>query len=283
MNANQKPATGEEKVAISASYTQSVCDYSVGFLRFKMVGKIETATPAGTDTFVKLGKVYGILTAGHVVQPMGQQEVVGLVRFPSVQPPLQNFRLNLDHTELEVDWNGKDCDAPDIAFLKIPEIDGRTLEAVGAVFYNLSLARQFTLSTPENRMSKCYAVVGIVGEWTEQNPALFKRGIKVDIGGLFGATKDLREFKENNTDLVEVEIDYAQGPKIPKSHGGVSGGALWELHVELDKLLKPVKLNKRLHGVAFRQSSDHRRITSNAATSIDAMAKRIAARWPDGG
>jgi hypothetical protein len=54
------------------------------------------------------------------------------------------------------------------------------------------------------------------------------------------------------------------GPKIPKSYGGISGGGLWELHVELDKELKPVEVNKRLHGVAFRQSDDHRRITSNA-------------------
>jgi hypothetical protein len=48
-----------------------------------------------TQTLAKLGGVYGILTAGHVLKPMGTKEVVGLVRFPSVKPPLQNFRLNL--------------------------------------------------------------------------------------------------------------------------------------------------------------------------------------------
>jgi hypothetical protein len=272
----------EIKVTIDGSYTQSVCDYNVGFLRFKRDGKIETATPAGTGTLAKLGKVYGILTAGHVLQPMGTKELVGLVRFPSVQPPLQNFRLNLDHTERIVTWNGKGCDAPDIAFLKIPEIDGRNLEAAGAVFYNLGLAREFAASKPAHRMSKCYVVVGVVGEWTEEGPALLTKGKKIDIGGLFGAAKGLREFKESNTDLVEVEIDYAAGPKIPKSYGGISGGGLWELHVELDKQLKPVQVNKRLYGVAFRQSGDHRRITSNAAPSIDVITQEIAAKWPDG-
>jgi hypothetical protein len=273
-------ANQEVRVKIDVSHTQSVCDYSVGFLRFKRNGKIETADPAGTGTFAKLGNVYGILTAGHVLQPM-DKELVGLVRFPTVQQPLQNFRLDLDHTQQIVIWNGKECDAPDIAFLKIPEIDGRNLTAVGAVFYNLGAAREFAASKPENRMSKFYAVVGVVGEWTEEGSASFTKGRKVEIAGLFGAAKNLREFKESDTDLVEVEIDHAEGPKIPKSYGGISGGALWELHVELDQQHKFVHLYKRLHGVAFRQSGDHRRITSNAAAPIDAITKRIAAEWPE--
>ena len=264
-----------QEVTIDGSYTEPVCDYSVGFLRFKRDGNVEAAEPAGTGTFVKLGKVYGILTAGHVLRTMGTQEVVGLVRFPSVQPPLQNFRLNLDHTQRIVTWDGKDGDAPDIAFLKIPEMDAKTLEAAGAVFYNLGLAREFAASKPEHRMSKCYAVVGVVGEWTEEGPALFtKKGKKVTVGGLFGAAKSLREFKEGTTDLVDVEIDHAAGPKIPKSYGGVSGGALWELHVELDKQLKPIKVNKRLHGVAFRQSSDRHHITSNGGLQLKSSRNR---------
>jgi hypothetical protein len=125
----------EVRIAIDDSFTQPVCNYSVGFLRFEQEAKKETAKPAGTGTFVKLGKVYGILTAGHVLKPIGSKEVVGLVRFPGVKPALQNFRLDLDHTERIVTWNGKECDAPDIPFLKIPELDGRNLEAAGAVFY----------------------------------------------------------------------------------------------------------------------------------------------------
>jgi hypothetical protein len=273
-------AIQEVKIKIDDSFTQPVCNYSVGFLRFKRDGKVETAVPAGTGTFAKRGKVYGILTAGHVLQPMGDNEVVGLVRFPGVQPPLQNFRLNLGHCERIITWNGKDCDAPDIAFLKIPEIDGRNLEAAGAVFYNFEVTREFAPRDPEHRMSKCYAVVGVVGEWTEEGSSSFGKGRKIVIGGLFGAAKDLREFKEDETDLTEVVIDHAEGPKIPESYGGVSGGGFWELHVELDKELKPIEVNKRLLGVAFRQSGDHKRITSNGASSIDAIAQQIAAKWP---
>lgn len=270
----------EVTITLDDSFTGSVCDYSVGFLKFTAIEKQEVAEPAGTGTFVKLGGIYGVLTAAHVVKELDPQSTVGLVRFPSVEPPIQNRRLNLQHTERVINWNGKDCEAPDLAFLKIPKIDGRELEAAGAVFYNLALPREFGPSKLGHRMSICYAVVGVVGEWTEKVPAQFNKGRKVVIGGLFGAATDLRDFKEGNTGLVEVTILH--GPRIPKSHEGVSGGALWELHVELDANLKPVvPVNKRLRGVAFRQSADRTKVTSNDTASIAAMIEQIKQKWPE--
>ena len=131
-------------------------------------------------------------------------------------------------------WNKTDGDAPDIGFLRIPELDAKDLEAKGSVFYNLGLERSFAPSKPEHRMAQAAAVVGVVAEWTEEAPGPGPKARKATVGGLFGAVKKSREFKEGTTDLVEVEIDYATGPRVPKSYGGVSGGALWDLHVELD-------------------------------------------------
>ena len=173
-------------------------------------------------------------------------------------------------------------EAPDIAFLKIPKLDAKRLEAQGSIFYNLGRERNFAPSKPNHRMSKAYAVVGVVDEWTEEGPAAQAKGKKIIVGGLFGAAKISKEFEENETDLVEVAIDYAAGPKIPKSHKGVSGSALWELHVELDEEKKVVNVNKKLHGVAFRQSGDHRLIVSNAEPSIEKLAEAIGAKWPNG-
>lgn len=277
MNAQQ-----EVTIKIDDSFTGPVCDYSVGLLKFRIEGKIEMADPAGTGTFVKIGTLYGILTAGHVLKEFGEQETVGLVRFPSITPALQNRRLNLGHTKRVVDWNSKNGDAPDIAFVSIPEVDGRALEASGAVFYNLGISRDYKISAADHRMSLCYALVGVVGEWTEEGSPEFARGRKIDIGGLFGAAKSVRSFKEESNELVEVEISYETGPKIPRSYGGVSGGALWELHVELDKESKVFKVNKKLHGVAFRQSDDNTRVTANSTSLIDAIVKnKIIPTWPE--
>jgi len=273
-------AAGEPvNIKIDESFTGPVCDYSVGFLKVAEDGQIRI--PAGTGTFVQLGKTYGIITAGHVLKEL-QKGKIGLVRFPSVEPALQNYTLDLDHTEREVLWEGKEGEGPDIAFLKIPEIDAKNLLAKGSVFYNLDKERNFSLSNRDHHMAKAHAVVGVIGEWTEVGPAMQATGKKLIVGGVFGAAKSAREFRENETDLVEIAVDHATGPKVPKSYGGVSGGALWELHVELDKEKKKVvTVNKKLHGVAFRQSEDHSLIVSNAAPSIEALKKKIAERWPD--
>lgn len=275
-------AIQEVTIKIDDSFTGPVCDYGVGFLKFSRAGNQEVAEPMGTGTFVKHGRLYGILTAGHVLAQFGENETIGLVRFPSIQPALQNRRLNLGLTKRVSDWNGNECDAPDIAFVSIPEIEARDLEAVGAVFYNLGIARDFKPSSPANRMVTCYALVGVVGEWTEEGPAAYTKGKKIEVGGLFGAAKAVRPFKEEGRDLVEVEISYETGPRIPKSYGGVSGGALWELHVEVTSALAIVKTNKTLHGVAFRQSGDRLRVTANATPLIDALLKnKILTTWPE--
>ncbi|WOH51822.1 hypothetical protein [Bradyrhizobium sp. sBnM-33] len=96
-----------------------------------------------------------------------------------------------------MDWNGKECDAPDIAFVSIPVVDGRELETTGAIFYNLGLPRDFKPEATDHRMGTCYALVGFVGEWTEESSAAYTKGRKIDISGLFGAAKAVRPFQED--------------------------------------------------------------------------------------
>src|SRR3984893_4795099 len=62
--AAEKPKTIIQ-IMISDSLFDNVCSFGAGFLRFEK--DEQDATPAGTGTFVKLGKVHGILTAAHVV------------------------------------------------------------------------------------------------------------------------------------------------------------------------------------------------------------------------
>lgn len=215
-----------------------------------------------------------------MLQPFGQKEVVGLVRFPSIAPKLQNYRLDLNHSDNIINWSKANGEAPDIGFLRIPTLDGKDLEAKGAVFYNLERPRDYAPTKAENSMSKCHAVVGVVAQWTKDTSS--KDGKKVDLGGLFGCAKNLKSSSEKGAELVELEIDFAAGPKIPKSYEGISGSALWELHVELDPQKTTVQVNVALNGIAFLQSEDHTRITCNGTTLIDEITKQIKAKWPEG-
>jgi hypothetical protein len=271
------PAAGEVKIPIDESFTEKVCNYGAGFIKLQY--KVGHTPAAGTGTFVRLGKVSGIITAGHVIVNLPRDKV-GLVRFPRVQSGFQRFDLDMQKTEEIIIWNKIHGDAPDIGFLRIPEIDARTLEAKGAVFYNFEADRNFVPSDPTNRVAQAHAIVGVVAEWTEEQPGGKPSERKAIIGGVFGVAKSITEFQEKGVDLVEVEIDHTTGPSVPKSYGGVSGGALWKLHVELDASDKIVNIGKELHGVAFRQSGDPRLITCNDLPSISALKKAIADKWP---
>jgi threonyl-tRNA synthetase len=264
------------QINITNELLDRVCNFGVGFLKFENNG--QNATSAGTGTFVKLGKVKGIITAGHVVAHLPKAKV-GLVRFPSVEPALQNFKLDVEHACSVPMWDGKEGQAPDLAFLRIPDLDAVNLEAHGAAFYDLGRERKFAPGKPNHLMSKAYAIVGVIAEWAEDAPGTRPRTKKKIIGGLFGAAKIAREFKENGIDLIEVEIDYASSPRNPASYEGVSGGALWELHVELDGE-RVTNVNKKLHGVAFRQSDDHRFVVSNGPSAIESLVSSIKAKWP---
>ncbi len=68
----------EVTIKLDDLFTGSVCDYSVGFLRFTKGEKAEIAEPMGTGTFVKIGRIYGILTAAHVLDKLDPQSTVGL-------------------------------------------------------------------------------------------------------------------------------------------------------------------------------------------------------------
>jgi hypothetical protein len=91
--------------------------------------------------------------------------------------------------------------------------------------------------------------------------------------------KSTRDFEEDGAKLVEVGVDYASSSRIPASYEGVSGGALWKLHTELDGD-KVVGVQKKLDGVAFRQSPDHSLVTVNGSPSIATLVEQIRKKWP---
>jgi hypothetical protein len=100
-----------------------------------------------------------------------------------------------------------------------------------------------------------------------------------DSDRLFGVVKKMREFVEGSAALIEIELDYSSSPRVPTNYEGVSGGALWELHIELDGE-RVVRIRKKLKGVAFRQSEDRSLIFCNGTPSIESLTD-IAKTFPD--
>jgi hypothetical protein len=269
----------ELTIQLDDSTSDKISYSSVGFLKFE--NNDREATPGGTGVFARLGKIRGIITAAHVLEHLPQVGRIGLVRFPGTASQLQNYRIEMLYTDQIMLWSKVEGSAPDLGFLLLPEIEASAIEARGAVFFNMGKPRDSAVSAPNHRMAQTYAIVGVVAEWAEDVLVAPKAKKKI-IGGLFGAAKITKEFKENNVDLVEIEIDYSSSPRIPKSYEGVSGGALWELHAELDGT-KVLSVGKRLYGIDFRQSkeADHHYIVSNGPSALESLKATICKKWPD--
>jgi hypothetical protein len=184
----------------------------------------------------------------------------------------------MGHTDREKLWDEIEGHAPDLGFLKVPDNVAATIEAQGRVFYNLEKPRDVTLTSPSHRMSESRTVVGLVDEWSDEESGARPKTKKKIVGGLLGAVKSTLEFEEDGAKLVEARIDYAASSRVPKSYKGVSGGALWKLHTELDGD-KVVGVQKKLEGIAFRQSPDNSLVICNGSPSIDTIVDRIRKKW----
>jgi hypothetical protein len=65
-------------IKIDDALSDQINNSAVGFLKFRDNG--QEADVAGSGTFVQLGKIKGILTAGHVIDNLPETGQVGLVR-----------------------------------------------------------------------------------------------------------------------------------------------------------------------------------------------------------
>ena len=251
---------------------------AVGVLIFRNDEREPVA--AGTGTFCRLGTVYGILTAGHVIENLPRSGQIGLVRFPSIQPYIQNLKIDIEHTDRVVIWNGVEGSAPDIAFLRITPPCVSSILSFGGVFYDLGKKRDFSPSQGRTAAT-CYAVVGVVAEWLSDLPGKRPNTRLKDVHGIFGAATIAKRYKEGSAQVLDCKINYAPDVKVPASYEGVSGGALWQLLVELDGT-SVISMKKKLHGVAFRQSElidNNRIVVCQGLDQVEALAKKMVTKW----
>jgi hypothetical protein len=252
---------------------------TVGFLIFQNNG--QEAVCAGTGTLCRAGAIYGILTAGHVAENLPRSGQVGLIRFPNIQPYIQNLKIDVEHTNRIVIWNGVEGSAPDIAFVRLPHSCVSSILSFGGVFCDLEKKRRPSAS--EGRAwAACYAIVGIVEEWLGDLPGKRPNTRLKDVHGIFGAVTIAKQYEEDGCQLLDCQINYDPPTIAPSSYGGVSGGALWELFAELDGS-RVIATKKNLYGVAFRQteiSQNRRTVVCQGRGQIDNLLTEIISNWP---
>lgn len=232
-------------------------DYGVAFVKLGD-GPLEIW---GSGTLVTVGGRRGILTADHVVTALQGLRWVGLLC-----PNRRNETTlcprfgTADAAAVRIGNASMTEDGPDLAVLFPPPDVIGTLAAHKS-HYNLDLRQAQMLDSPPEIDSGTWLLAGAAAEWVERagedNPPWFD--FKV------GRTAIGPPMFVGGYDYVDAGSLESAETDSPRSYGGFSGGALWQV-IESDG-----EVTSLLSGVAFFQSekrSGVRRIRCHFRRSI---------------
>ena len=220
-------------------------------------------TPIGSGTFVRrTDGQCGILTAGHVVG--------------AIKKATRNnggiWVLSAQDRE-EVDWvriagmgmhgwgeRNTGQRGPDIGWMPLSAHEAKCVEALGGVFHN----RQRTIEDLAGEVCQISIVFGFVGA------ASSPRNKEVVSHAMFlGRTKQTASDDED-WDYGDYAISSSDD-RIPQTHGGVSGSAVWRIDLQRDGRGKSAV---RLEGVVYAQGNPgDRKLIAHGASSIRTILK----------
>lgn len=223
--------------------------------------------PAGSGTFVEVDGVHAILTAQHVWEEAkrGEQVLMTISTKPNAFAiPVRDFEPLEIRDRRDEHWG------PDLALLQLPPVHVSTIKATKS-FLNLAKQRMTVDARAAAARSCLWAVVGMVGETTAVDPILETKtaNLHIDLRAFVGAPEE--QHQRGEWDYVDIGADL-NSPKVPSSFGGISGGGLWQLPIQIDRD-KKIIWDQRTYfaGVAFSQSypaNDRRIVRCHGPKSI---------------
>ena len=226
----------------TASVSNAMAAYTIGFARLEVADRVEDAVGAGSGTLVSVGKVRGILTAAHVLQPPGQ----GAVDRRAGEGITTGGRSRWRTPQNRASWHAFRPDGPDLGFLRLAGDTVGWFEAIGS-FYNL-LKHRSNASQPAPSQHSTDAIVGMIDERTKDLPAERPRERRMGFEALFSNGTISAERDVGGYDLFAFAPTDYPNFKLPGDYQGTSGGAVWRIYLKVNGE-KPEIAGARLWGV----------------------------------
>jgi hypothetical protein len=206
------------------------------------------ATHIGSGTLISIGEIYGILTAQHVINELSNGCHLGL----TIGREGQEVNFSIPKTYLNIIDVGipkEEEYGPDLSFVFIPPVHVSTIKAT-KYFFPILIDQERALkdSTPKEGV---WCICGspevmTLEETSEQFNKVLSFCNYCGIGGI------PNYFHKNGYDYCEIAVDYRQSNNIPQKFNGISGGGLWQIVLESEKILKPKSYT--FSGVVYWQS-----------------------------
>ena len=208
--------------------------YAIGFLEVRLKDKEPEALNCGSGTLVRIGRIAGIMTAGHVVRALPTRGLIGLVRYANKQAPAERLVVEAHNlARLPIGGADKSRDGPDLGFLRLAPPDVSRIEAgFPSAFRNLLRHRETMLGDEWRRGPYYDGIAGLPKEWEVELPSEGQFSKVMGFEGLMGYGAITEEREANGFDLLEFEVDSGEGSESPTTYGGVSGGLVWRVYLD---------------------------------------------------
>ncbi len=267
----------------TAGWSDVMAQYAVCFVQLVTTQAGEDAVVAGSGTFVQVGKVFGILTAAHVLEILPDNGPVGISQFSTGTVNYRKHTIEMSYAEkLLIGGSQNAPGGPDLGFLRLGANELGWLTAL-ASFYNLGLHENDEKKSPP-APQKVTSIVGAIAERTKdlppERPGEYRKGFE----GIISDGNVMSEHQLEDFNLLEFIPKSYPDFELPGSYGGTSGGALWDVYFDIEEGT-PKFVESRLSGVPFFQSApaeDGRR-TLICHSSRDVYGSLLAAmriKWP---
>ncbi len=227
----------------------------------------EEVIQAGSGTFVRIGEVFGILTAHHVAELFDGSWHLGIVLTTeahrhAIMPELFDV--------MHIARGDIDSDGPDISFIRIYPPHIGVIRA-HKTFYNLEAYRKAMLTEPPPTETGAWFMWGVPSEkssWDEPEGGF--EGVAFFLS-ICGATAVEQEFSRGEFDYLDMAVEYTPSSDVVRDFRGYSGGGIWHALLAQGADGGIDDYEYILSGVTFYQSAiedDFRTIRCHGPNSI---------------
>jgi hypothetical protein len=190
----------------------------------------EEGVHIGSGTLVKIGEVYGVLTAQHVVAELRGDYLLGLSAAREGETHSFKAQKSSIHV-IEITLPVSEEYGPDLGFIVLSDWDDVGTLKASRSFYDLSQDNDEWSANPPQLDSGIWFACGAPGERFERilPEAGFDKVVSFqDFCGVGGID---RSYEKEGFDYLEMDIEFSEETGMPHSFGGMSGGGLWQVTI----------------------------------------------------
>ncbi len=216
---------GDLPPGLLPSTMQEISNFTVGIVRGNQL--------LGSGTLIDIEKRRGILTAHHVAELVMRADEDAIALIVANHPHRLCVRSShLDHKVIGAPSSAKDW-RPDLSFLGIGDQKLLGTLASKKSFVHLDKRSEEDFLAYPRREQYWWFVAGFPAEFSHREMADQRWNVLTRSNGLIGQATFLHHSQQERFDYLRLRL-HAPANGFPSDYGGVSGGGIWMVPLQMN-------------------------------------------------